>query len=95
MGNFEYYNVEFGKAKAFDRLVIRGQVKNNCGRDYTAVAIRAILFNKNVAMVSTTIIVNGVGNGMVKDFEKEVEEVEYNKVAKEITRYEIYVESAY
>lgn len=95
MANFDYYNVCFIKAESSNQLVIRGEVKNNSGRDYNAVAIRILLFNKNILLLNTIIVVNGLPNGFTKDFYKQIEELEYHRVANLITRYEIYTESAY
>jgi len=95
MANFEYYNINFTKADNSNHLVIRGEIKNNSGRDYNAVATRVILFNKNIPMVNVVIVVNGLPNGLTKSFEKYLEEIDYLQVAKQITRYEVYTEGAY
>lgn len=95
MPNFEYYNVNFSRAYKSKFLMIRGDITNKSGRDYNAVAIRIVLFNKNIPVINTVIVVNGVLNGQTKTFEKFIEEVEYDKIAQSITRYEVCTDSAY
>lgn len=95
MANFDYYNINFDKAEDGRRIVIRGEVKNNSGRNYNAVAIRIILYNKNIPMVNVVVVINGLLNGITKSFEKYVEEIEYTQVAKLINRVEVHTESAY
>ncbi|MEK6727610.1 MAG: hypothetical protein AABY28_02910 [Candidatus Omnitrophota bacterium] len=41
------------------------------------------------------LVVNGLLNGGTKSFDKYIEDLEYDKVGKDINRHEIYVESAY
>ena len=95
MAMLDFYNITFEKADNSKQILIKGEVKNNSGRNYNAVAIRVILFNKNIPIVNTVAVVNGVPNGATKDFEKIVEEIEYDEVAKSINRQEAYIESAY
>ncbi|MBU1726535.1 MAG: FxLYD domain-containing protein [Candidatus Omnitrophica bacterium] len=95
MSMLDFYNITFEKADNSKQMVIKGEVKNNSGRNYNAVAIRVVLFNKNIPVVSTVVVVNGVPNGSTKSFEKFVEEIEYEEVAKSINRQEAYIESAY
>lgn len=95
MANVEFFNVTFVKADNSNKLVIRGEAFNNSGRDLNAVAIRIILFKRNIPMLSTVIVVNGLPTGRSKNFEKRIEDLEYEQVLKQITRYEIYPESMY
>jgi len=76
-------------------LVVRGDVENRSGKNYNAVAIRIILFIKNIPVCNTVCVINGLPNGRSKTFEKYIEDLEYDKVGKEITCYEVYTESAY
>jgi hypothetical protein len=95
MANFDFYNINFSKSDRGNQLVIRGEIKNNSGRNYNAVALRVVLFSKNIPMVNTVIVVNGLPNGVSKGFEKYVEEIDYDQVAKQINRHEVLTESAY
>lgn len=95
MPNFDIYNLRFSKADSNNQLVIRGDVKNNSGKDCNAVAIRCVLFNKNIPVVNVVVVVNGLANGRTKMFEKYIEELDYSQIGTQITRQEAYIESAY
>jgi hypothetical protein len=95
MPRFDFYNVKIEKAEGSNDLIIKGEITNRSGRSYNAVAIRAILFVKNIQIVNAVVVVNGLLVGQTKRFEKTIEELEYDKVYKDITRYEMYIESAY
>jgi hypothetical protein len=95
VANFNFYNVTYEKAEESNQIVVRGEIENGSERNYNAVALRILLFIKSVPVANTVLVVNGLGGGRTKSFEKYIEDLDYNKVAKEITRYDIYVESAY
>jgi hypothetical protein len=95
MANINFYNVTISKADNSNQVVVRGDVENRSGNNYNAVAIRIILFMKNIPIASTVTVVNGLYSGRTKGFEKFVEDLDYTQVFKDITRYEIYAESAY
>ena len=46
-------------------------------------------------MVNIVLTVNGLIGNATKFFEKSVEDSDYNAIAKDITRYEVYTESAF
>jgi hypothetical protein len=60
-----------------------------------AIAIRIILFIKSIPIANTVVVVNGLAAGQTKSFEKYIEELDFNKVGKDITRFEVYIESTY
>lgn len=95
MSNLAFYNVDILKAENSNQVLVRGEVENRSGRNYAAVAIRIILFNKNIPLVSTVVVVNGLPNGATRTFDKRIEELDYDKVAHNITRHEIFIENAY
>jgi benzoyl-CoA reductase/2-hydroxyglutaryl-CoA dehydratase subunit BcrC/BadD/HgdB len=95
MPNFNYYNINIVKSGSGSHLVVRGEIENRSGRNYNAVAMRIILFIKSIPIANTVLVVNGLSAGQTKNFEKQIEELDYNKVSKDITRHEIYIESAY
>lgn len=95
MPNFDFYNVACYRDKSKGRLVIRGEVKNNSGRNWGVVAVRVILFNKSMPMLNTLIVVNGVLDGRTKSFEKYLEEADYDSIAAKITRIEVIVDSSF
>ena len=95
MPSLNFYNVNIAKSENSDQVVVKGEIENRSGRNYNAVAIRIILFVKNIPIANTVVVVNGLMSGRTKSFEKYVEELEFNKIGKDINRHEIYAESAY
>lgn len=95
MANFNFYNVEVIKAEGTNQVVVKGDIENRSGKNYSAVAVRVVLFVKNIPVANTVLVVNGLGMGRTKGFEKVIEELEFDKIAQDINRHEIYVESAY
>ena len=95
MINLQFFNIKIDKSKETKEVVIKGEVSNRTDRSYTAVALRIILFVKNIAIANVIVLVNGLSAGTTKEFEKTVDELQYDAIAKDITRYEIYTESAY
>ena len=95
MPNLEYHHIKIGEYKNTNQMVIKGEVTNNSGKSYSAVAVRVIVFIKNIAIANVVFTINGLLNGANKEFEKIFEDLEYRRIAKDITRYEMYTESAY
>ncbi len=95
MPNFSYYHIEIGKAENSKEVVVRGDITNDSDRGYATVAVRIILFKKNVTVANVIFTVNGLPAGATKGFEKTIEELDYYEVGKDITRYDIYTESAF
>jgi hypothetical protein len=95
MPNLEYHHIKIGEYKNTNQMVIKGEVTNNSGKSYSAVAVRVIVFIKNIAIANVVFTINGLLNGANKEFEKIIEDLEYRRIAKDITRYEMYTESAY
>lgn len=95
MINLEFHNIKFDRSKETNDIVIRGEVSNRSDKGYSAIALRIIVFIKNIAIANVIVVVNGISMGATKVFEKNVEDLKYDSVAKDITRYEIYAESAY
>ncbi|MBI4982572.1 MAG: hypothetical protein HZC15_05510 [Candidatus Omnitrophica bacterium] len=95
MANLDFYNINHIKAESGNQVVVKGEVANRSGKNYSAIAIRVILFIKNIPVGNVVVVVNGLPNGITKCFEKQVEELDFEAVGNSITRYEVYVESAY
>lgn len=95
MSNFNYYNITFERAQDSNDLIIRGEIENRSATHYSAVAARIVLFIKNIPIANTVIVINNVPAGGTRVFEKRVEDLDYNKVYRDISRNEIYTESAY
>lgn len=95
MVNLEYYNIRVGRSEHSKELVIRGEVINKSERTYNSVSLRIILFVKNISVASVVVLINGIPSGATKVFEKSVEDLEYDAIGKDVTRYEVFTESAY
>jgi hypothetical protein len=95
MPNFNFYNIEILKGEGSNQVVVKGEIENRSGRNYSAVAVRIVLFVRNIPVANVVAVVNGLGMGRTKGFEKVLEELEYDKIARDINRYEVYVETAY
>jgi proteasome assembly chaperone (PAC2) family protein len=95
MPNLDYHNVKIEKYENTDQIVVKGEVANNSDRTYNAVAVRLVIFIKNIAIANVVFTINGLPKGANREFEKVIDDLEYEQVIKDITRYELYTESAY
>jgi hypothetical protein len=95
MYNFNFYNVNITKSDNSNQIVVRGDIENRTGRNYSAAAVRIVLFVKNIPIANVVTVVNGLPNNSTKSFEKTIEELDYTQVGKEINRYDILIENAY
>jgi hypothetical protein len=50
---------------------------------------------KNVRVANVVFTINGLPAGATKAFKKNIEELDYAEIVKDITRYDIYAESAF
>jgi len=88
-------NISFKRHEQEDWLVVTGEITNNSGRNYNAVVFRMVVFIKSTPIGNAAITINGFYNGQTRTFERQIEELGYSKVVNEITRCEVYAESAY
>ena len=95
MPNFSYYHVEIAKSDNSKEVVVTGEITNNSDKSYSTVAVRIVLFKKNVTVASVIFTVNGLPAGASKAFKKTIEDLEYEQVGKDINRYDIYTETAF
>lgn len=95
MAQLEFSDITYHKSENNRRLLVRGEIRNSSGRHYNAIAIRLIIFNRNIPLANIVVVINELPNGVTKRFEREAEELEYEQVVKNITRHEVYIESAY
>jgi len=93
--NLEYFNIKIDKVKETKEIIVKGEVSNRGDISYSTVALRIILFVKNIAIANVIVLINGLSSGATKAFEKKLEDLEYDSIAKDITRYEVFTESAY
>ncbi|MDD5116107.1 MAG: FxLYD domain-containing protein [Candidatus Omnitrophica bacterium] len=95
MPNFSYYHIEIEESKETKEVVVKGEVTNNSDKSYSTVAVRVVLFKKNVTIASVVFSIHGLTAGATRAFRKTIEELDYRQVGKEITRYDIYTETAF
>lgn len=93
--NFYYTNITFHKQEHGPGLVVKGEITNRSGKNWSAVVFRIILFIKTIPIGNATFTINGFSNGQMRRFEKQIGELEHSKVIKDITRCEICAESGY
>ena len=93
--NFSYQNIEFRQNESGVSLEVRGEVTNKSGRSYHSVVFRVMLFIKSTQIGSENLTINGFLNGQTRTFSKSFNELEYARVGKDISHYEIYPESGY
>ncbi|MCK9430414.1 MAG: FxLYD domain-containing protein [Candidatus Omnitrophica bacterium] len=95
MPNLSYYHVEIEKASDTKDVVIKGEVTNSSDKSYSTVAVRIILFKKNVTIANVVFTINGLPAGATRAFRKTIEELNYDQVGEDISRYDIYTETAF
>jgi hypothetical protein len=91
----DYHNISFARTQSANVLIIKGSVTNKSNKNFSAVAIRIILFSKSVPIVNVVVVVNGLPSGRTKDFEKEVMDADYDRIVNQMARYEVCTESVY
>jgi len=92
---FEYHNVKFKKHERGNWAVVRGEITNKSGRDYSSVVFRIIVFKRSIPISSVIFALNGFISGQTRLFEKYIEDLDYYKLLQDMTNYELYAESAY
>ncbi|MGA2775840.1 MAG: hypothetical protein ABSE81_07280 [Candidatus Omnitrophota bacterium] len=95
MLNLEYSHIVLEKAKYTGQIVVKGEIANRSGKNYTAVTTRIIIFIKGIPMVNTVLVINNLPTGMTKIFEKYIEGIHYDEVFKDIKRIEVFADEAY
>jgi len=95
MPNLEYHNIKIEKYKGTNQLVIKGEITNGTSRYYSTVAVRVILFIKNIPVVNEVFVVNDLPKSSTKAFERKIFELSSNQVLDDVTRYEIFTDNCY
>jgi len=91
---FSYNNIKFKRHPYENWLVISGEVTNESGKNFHAVVFRILVFIKTTPIGNIIVPIKGFQVGQTRTFEAPVGEVDY-KMLEQISRYEIYPESAY
>ena len=95
MVNLEYNNIRAGRSDHSKNLVVRGEVINKGDKAIATVGLRIVIFVRNVSIASVVVLINGIPGGSTKVFEKDVEDLEFDAIGKDVTRFDVFVESAY
>ena len=95
MLNFNFYQIEIGKAEYTKEIEIKGEISNMSNRSYDTVAVRAVLFKRNAVVVNVIFMIHGMTAGSTKAFRKTIEDSDYGLLGKDINHYNIYVEATY
>jgi hypothetical protein len=95
MPNFSYYHIKIEKASDTKEVVIKGEITNNSDKSYATVAVRIVLFKNNVTVANLVFTVNGLSAGATRAFKKNIEELDYEQIGRDINRYDIYTETAF
>ena len=95
MHNLNYHNIKVERFKSSNRVILKGEITNDTGKSYNAVAVRVIFFVKNVITVNEVFLVNGLPHGVTKAFERHIYDLLPNQSMDDITRYELFTENCY
>jgi hypothetical protein len=75
--------------------MLKGEITNESGKSYNAVAVRVMLFVKNVITVNEVFLINDLPHGSTKGFERHVYDLKPDQSIEDITRHELFVENCY
>jgi hypothetical protein len=95
MRSLNYYNIKVERFKGSNQVMLKDEVNNASGKSYTSVAIRIMLFVKNVITVNEVFLVNDLPNGATKAFERHIYDLTPGQSFEDITRYELFTENCY
>ena len=95
MANLEYHNIKIERYKNTNQLVMKGEITNGTSSHYSTVAVRVILFVRNIPAVNEVFVINDLAKGATKAFERHIYELKPNEVFDNITRYEIFTDNCY
>lgn len=95
MRSLDYYNVKLERLKNSNRIFLKGEITNSSGKSYNTVAVRIMLFVKNVITTNEVFLINNLPNGSTKAFERHIYDLTPGQSFEDITRYEIFTENCY
>jgi len=95
MLNLDYHHIEIVRFKKTNQVLIKGEITNNSGKSYNSVAVRIVLFIKNMSIVNQVFVINDLLKGSTKAFERNIYELKPNQTVEDILRFEIFTESCY
>ncbi len=95
MLHLDSHHMEITRFKNTNRIILKGEVTNNSSKSYNTVAVRIVLFIKNMSIVNEVFIVNGLLKGSTKAFERVIYELKADQTVEDILRYEIFTDNCY
>ncbi len=95
MRSLDYHNIKVERFKNSNRVILKGEVSNESGKSYNVVAVRIMLFVKNVITVNEVFLVHDLAHGITKAFERHIYDLLPGQSLDDITRYELFTESCY
>jgi hypothetical protein len=95
MRSLDYHNIKIERFKNSNQVILKGEVSNDTGKSYNSVAIRIMLFIKNVITVNEVFLVHDLQAGITKAFERHIYDLLPGQSFEDITRYELFTENCY
>ena len=95
MRSLDYHNIKIERFKNSNQLILKGEVSNDSGKSYNSVAVRVMLFVKNVITVNEVFLVNDLVHGATKAFERHIYDLLPGQSFDDITHYELFTENCY
>ncbi|MDP2927592.1 MAG: hypothetical protein Q8N80_02180 [Candidatus Omnitrophota bacterium] len=95
MRSLDYHNVKIERFKNSNRIILKGEITNESGKSYSTVAVRVMLFVKNIITVNEVFLINDLPNGATKAFERHIYDLLPGQSFENITRYELFTENCY
>ncbi|HNW39302.1 MAG TPA: hypothetical protein PL125_00645 [Candidatus Omnitrophota bacterium] len=95
MRSLEYHNVKIERFKNSNRIILKGEITNDSGKSFNSVAVRVMLFVRNVIVVNEVFLINDLPHGATKVFERHLYDLLPDQSIEDITRYELFTENCY
>ena len=95
MRSLDYHHVKIERFKNTNQIILKGEITNDSGRSYNTVAVRIILFVKNVISVNEVFLVIDLPHGITKAFERHIYDLLPGQSFDDITRHELFTENCY
>jgi hypothetical protein len=95
MRSLAYHNIKVERFKNSNRLILKGEITNDSGKSYNTIAVRIILFVKNVIVVNEVFPIHDMPNGTTKAFERHIYDLLPGQSLNDITRQELFTENCY
>ena len=95
MHSLDYHNIKIERFKNSDQIFLKGEITNGSNKSYNSVAVRVMLFIKNVITINEVFLINDLPHGATKAFERHIYDLLPGQTMEDITRYELFTENCY